>query len=492
MKKIVLVLGFFLFVSFSAKANFDFNSNCIEAYKAILALKLDLGKSLIEKEKRTHPDNAIVVLLENYHDFYTIFTSESQADFNRLKGNKSARLRRLEKESENSPYYLFCQAEVNMQWAITRARFGEYYTAALEINRAFSYLKENKNNFAQFWPNYKDLGILNIVLGNVPASLKTILNTFGVNADIKIGVSLMEQALVQLPKSEYSFFYDETAMCLSYVLHDVVGDENAYVKATRYLKPVSDSSLLKSFVQGYVSMKTAHNSEAIAVFNNRPVGSTYSSFKHIDYLLAVAKLNRLDDDAATFFFKYLGNYKGVFNIKDSYLRIAWSFLLKGDLKRYNEYVALVKAKGYELNEKDKHALKEVEAGTPDLYLLGARLLYDGGYYEKALSVLKSKKITEGTPEYEKLECNYRFGRIYDALDEDEKAIQCYNQTINAGKGKQWYFAANSSLSLGKIYENLKNYGKARLYYQLCLDMKGHEYKSGIDAKAKAGLKRIGR
>ncbi|MCO4293436.1 tetratricopeptide repeat protein [Solitalea sp. MAHUQ-68] len=490
MKKVFLLFLFLLSLIHPAKANFDFNANCIEAYKSVLALKLDYAKTLIEKEKKEHPNNAIVTLLENYHDFYTIFTSESEADFNRLKSNKSTRLRRIEKEDERSPYYLFCQAEINIQWAITRARFGEYYTAALEINRAYGYLKDNRGKFPQFWPNNKDMGILNIVMGNVPSGLKSVLSTFGVNADIKTGVNMMEQALMQMPGSEYSFFYDETALYLSYVLNDIVGDDNAYAKSLKYLKPVSDSCLLKSFVQGYVCMKTAHNNEAISIFSSRPSGVNYAPFKHLEYLLATAKLNRMDDDADLFFQKYLTNYRGVFNIKDSYLRIGWSNLLDGDLKKYQQSVTLVKTKGYDYNDKDKHALKEVEGGVPDLYLLGARLLYDGGYYDRALNVLKSKKITDQTTEKDKLEYSYRMGRIFDALKDYDKAMHYYTLTVESGSGKQWYFAANSALSLGKIYENQKNYVKAKQYYKLCIDMKDHEYKNSIDAKAKAGLKRL--
>ncbi|POY35625.1 hypothetical protein C3K47_14610 [Solitalea longa] len=490
MKKFFAVVFFLLAFAGSSKANFDFNANCTEAYKLILALKLDQAKTLIEKEKKSHPANSIISLLENYVDFYTIFTTENESDFDRLKSKKSARLRRIEKDDERSPYYLFCQAEINIQWALTRARFGEYYTAALEINRAYGYLKENATKFPQFWPNNKNLGILNIVLGNAPSGLRTVLNTFGINADIKTGVNMMEQALTQLPASDYSFFYDETALYLSYVLNDIVGDENAYAKTLKYLKPISDSCLLKSFVQGYICMKTAHNNEAISIFSARPSGGSYAPFKHIEYLLATAKLNRMDDDANLFFQKYLTNYKGSFNIKDSYMRLAWCGLLEGDLKKYQQNMTLVKSKGFDYNDKDKHALKEAEQGVPDLYLLGARLLYDGGYYDRALNVLKSKKITEQISEKDKLEYSYRMGRIFDGMKDYDKAIQYYTQTINWGSGRQWYFAANSSLSLGKIYENQKNFAKAKQYYQLCLDMKGHEYKNGIDAKAKAGIKRL--
>src|SRR2546428_4478908 len=163
MKKLFPFILFFLF-SHVAEANFDFNENCIQAYKKIIALRLDEGRSLVEREKRINPGNSIAVLLDNYIDFYTVFTSETKADFERLKSNKSGRLNRLERENKRSPYYLFCIAEVNMQWAFTRARFGEYYTTAFEIQLAMDSYKSNQRKYPDFLPNNKGLALLNIII----------------------------------------------------------------------------------------------------------------------------------------------------------------------------------------------------------------------------------------------------------------------------------------------------------------------------------------
>ncbi|MDB5087596.1 MAG: hypothetical protein JWR09_1590, partial [Mucilaginibacter sp.] len=53
------------------------------------------------------------------------------------------------------------------------------------------------------------------------------------------------------------------------------------------------------------------------------------------------------------------------------------------------------------------------------------------------------------------------------------------------------FAANSALMIGNIYEEIKEYKKAAIYYNQAIDMKSHDYQTDIDNDAKAGLKRIG-
>jgi tetratricopeptide (TPR) repeat protein len=64
------------------------------------------------------------------------------------------------------------------------------------------------------------------------------------------------------------------------------------------------------------------------------------------------------------------------------------------------------------------------------------------------------------------------------------------QTIKNGSESEYYYAANSALQLGLIYEKRKDYKKARIYYEKARSMENEEYKNSIDQKAKAGLSRI--
>ena len=111
-KSIRSLLFKYLFVSLllllpgSGYANFDFNANCLKAYQLIFELKLPGARQLISAEKKAHPKNAIVPLLENYVDYFYLITSESKIDFDRLSAEKSVRLNQIEDEDTNSPYYL--------------------------------------------------------------------------------------------------------------------------------------------------------------------------------------------------------------------------------------------------------------------------------------------------------------------------------------------------------------------------------------------------
>ena len=481
---------FLFFLSFSARANFDFNSNCLNAYNNILNLRLSTARALIAAEKKANPKNSISILLDNYIDYFEILTSESKKDFDRLKGNKSSRLARLEREDKKSPYYLYSLAIINLQWAMARSNFQEYMTAGLEINRANSMLHENDKKFPTFLPNQKDLAMINVLLGSMPDGLKGMLGFFGIKGNTQTGIRTLENLVNILPKSNYSHIYDEVVFFLAYIKIDIVKDTAAYDKIIRYTQLIDNASLLKTYIRGYAAMKTAHNDEAIPMLINRPSGNGYQPYPYLDYLLGAANMHRLDKSAATYLSTYLKTYKGVNYIKDTYLNLAWLELLSGDIAGYNNYIALVKTQGYNYHDKDKQAMNEAEEPAPNVDLLKARLLYDGGYYDKAQDILNDKKIDDFKSQKDKIEYSYRSGRVYDAVGKDDLAIKFYQNAILLGKNERYYFAANSALSIGQIYENRKNQAQAKNFYNIAINMKGHDYESSIENKAKQGLKRI--
>ena len=157
---------------------------------------------------------------------------------------------------------------------------------------------------------------------------------------------------------------------------------------------------------------------------------------------------------------------------------------------YNTYLKLVKTKGTATDEKDKQALKEANDAKPDIDLLKARLYFDGGYYTNALASLKSKEVNELKIARDKIELYYRLGRVYDQMGKDADALTNYQKAISIGTGATYYYAANSALLSGLIYEQKKDHKKAADYFNLVLKMKNHEYQTSIDNQAKDGLKRI--
>lgn len=489
--KLLFLCCFFALPQF-VYANFDFNANCLKAYQNIFELKLATARQLIANEKKLHPNNSIVPLLENYADYFYLITTESKSEFERLETNKDGRIDQIGDDDKSSPYYLYAQAEINLQWALIRGRYGAYLTAAREINRANNMLQENSRKFPGFHLNGKGLGLINAVIGALPDGfLKSALSTFGLRGNLQNGLGMLDKLAENLPKSTYEPFYEETVFYYAYVLSDVAKSPQAYAKTMKYTARIADSSLLKSYLQAYVCTRNGHNDEAIEILNNRPTGAYYQAFPYLDYLMGIAKLNKLDYTASASFERFLQTNKGVNYIKDANLHLGWIALLKGDDAGYSSYAAKAKSNGYTYNERDKQALNDANAPVPNKTLLKARLLFDGAYLSKALELLGATGADDYASAKDKAEYYYRLGRVSDDLGKDDAALTAFQNAINVGRNLKYYYAAKSAIQMGKIYEKKGNPAKSKASYKTAIDMKNHEYENSIESEAKQGLKRVG-
>ncbi|PST85043.1 hypothetical protein C7T94_02700 [Pedobacter yulinensis] len=479
--------------SFSAKAAFDFNANCLKAYRSVFDLKLANARAYLDTERRLRPANDMIPLLENYIDYFQILSSDSKKEFEGLKAGKSRRLDRLEKADRESPYYLFAQAEINLQWALIRGRFGEYFNAAMEIRRANALLRENQKKFPDFPLNNKGLGLIHTVLGSMPdGTLKSALSVVGIRGNTRQGTEMMEKLASTLLKTSYEAFYEETAFYYTYVLADVVRDPAAYSKTLRYTAQISDSSLLKAYLQAYVAIKTGHSEKAIAVLKERPRGATYQPFPYLDYLEGVALLNKLDLSAEASLERFLKTNKGVNYIKDANLRLGWIGLIRNSAGSYAAYANRAKSQGYTYVDKDKQAQNDAVGPAPDRTLLQARLLADGGFLTRAAQMLQHKSASDFTGAKDRTEFHYRLGRIAEDAGKEQSAIGHYQSAFQAGKTLPAYFAANAALRMGKLLERIGDISRAKEAYQNCIALKEHEYENSIEGEAKAGLRRVSR
>ena len=477
---------------FTALANFDFNANCFKAYQAVFELRLNAARQLIAAEKRTHPDNAIVPLLENYVDYFYLITSDNKLEFDRLKERYGDRLDRIAADQDKaSPYYLYAQAEINLQWALMHGKYGEYFTSAKAVKRANSLLNANVKKFPGFHLNMKGIGLINVFLGNMPDGvLKSALATFGISGNTQKGLAILDRLSENLPKSVYEPFYEEVVFYYAFTLTDIVHSPQAYAKTMKFTQRIADSSLLKSYLQAYVCLKNGHNDDAIGILTARPGTEAYADFPYLDYLMGLAKLNKLDMTAGSYFNRFLQGYKGTNYIKSANLHLSWISILKGDTGSYAAYTSKVKNNGYAFIEKDKQAITDAASGTPNTDLLKARLLFDGGYLNRALATFAGKSAADYNGIKDRTEFYYRLGRIYDGMGRDETALGYYQNANNIGKNTRYYFASNAALQMGKIYSKLKDNDKAKAYYSMAMNMKDHEFKNSISNEAKQGLKNL--
>jgi tetratricopeptide (TPR) repeat protein len=475
----------------SAKANFNYDNICVDAYKAILCFRMNEAKALIQKEKQQNPQNGIVILLDNYVDYFSLLASENRADYEKAKDSRAVRVSALEDNDKNSPFYLYSQAEVYLQWSLLKAKFGDYMSSALDAKKASGLLSDNIKQYPDFLPNQKCQALVNVIFGSVPPSLKGVIRFLGMSGNVQTGIKQLESLRTELPKTKYGFYINEVVFFLCTMDVTVSRNTANYPKLMGYLSLMESNSLLKSYLQGYVSARTGHNDEAISFLKAPPSSNDYINLPAVDYMLGNALLNRMDSAADDFLNKYLKEYRGTSFIKDTYLKLAYFYLLQNDADKYEYYLKQVRTKGYAIDEKDKQALKEANDARPDVNLLKCRFYFDGGYYVKAQSQLSGKDPNGFKLLRDKIEFYYRLGRIYDKTNKPNEAVISYQRAIYWGKTTPYYYAANAALRIGNIFEDQKDYKKAATFYNQAIDMKDHEYKTSIDNDAKEGLKRVG-
>ncbi len=470
---------------------FEFNPQARSAYEKVISLRFNEAQNELEQLKINEPENYIVFYIENYIDFFSIFISENKETFDRLESNKNYRINKLKKADKSSPYYLYTQAEINLQWALARLKFEEYFSAFGEVRSAYKMLNKNVDKFPNFVANNKSLGILHALIGTVPDNYKWGVKLLsGMEGSIAEGQGEIEYILDYARDNDFIFEAETQVMYAFLLLHLNNQSEEAWsVIRSGALDPASNP--LACFVLANVALRTGRSDEAVTILEQRPKSPKFYPFHYLEYMLGLAKLYQLDHSADVHFKRYLNNFNGINYIKEAYQKLAWIAVLKEDEAKYRSNMTLCINRGNAIIGGDKNAQKEASQQLiPDGHLLRARLLFDGGYYERAYNYLMTKSVSDFNQKRFQLEYTYRLGRITHLLNREKEAIKFYQKTINNGRNESYYFSCNAALQMGKLYEKRKEYDKAKQYFSDCQKINPDEYKSGLHQQAKAGLNRL--
>ncbi len=472
-------------------AIFHFNSNCIEAQKHISALRLSKAQEWINLERTNNPKNAAVHYLESCLDYYRLISSQDFTSIKQVEKNKDQHLKILKGVPISSPFHLYAQSEIHLQWAIIKLLREEYFGAMFDFRSAYNMAELNMKKFPTFLPSSKTVGFFRALFGSTPDNYKWILNIAGLDGNFEQGMNLMKAYLNQPNFQE--MILDKQASLFYVALFELnYGDKKQSWELVKHTTDDYKQNLLSCYLRAYVGSKTAHNDEAIDCLNNRPKSSDYEPFYILDYILGITKLNRLDNDADQPLKRFTSFYKGKIFVKDAYRRISWVYLLAGNIEKYNIYKGLSIKKGSSESEEDKFIAQEAANGVvPDATLLRARLLFDGGYYTKAEDLIKFKKPEDFPTQYRQLEYYYRYGRILQEQNKLTRAVECFKQVIKiAPINTPYYFAPNACLQLGLIYKNLGFPAIAKGHFTQLKKYSKAEYIQSLTIKANKELDKL--
>ncbi len=490
------LLVFALFAhSIQAKSPyFDFSPSAKSVYRNTISLRFADAQRGLQTMKNKEQDNLMLPFVENYLDFLTVFVDDDEAAYKRLSKNMAPRLAKIAKGDPKSPYYLYTQAEIRLQWAILGGRFGDMLASLSDIKQAYALLEENQRRFPDFMPNKKSLGVMHALVGAIPDEYKWSIKALGgMTGSVSQGLAELESVLAHARSNPDFVFAEETYVFYAYLqLYLNERDDKAWQTLQSKQLDYKTNPLL-TYAIASLAMRIGKNDQAVTLLESCPSGGVYHPFSYRLYLLGVAKLQRLDTDANKPIERFLSEFKGKNAVKEAYQKLAWYHLVNNDINGYQRNIAYVKSKGTNRSEPDKAAMREAESGiVSDVRLMKARLLFDGGYYQRAYDFLQPLASAYAKDARLQLEYTYRLGRITHEMGRNAEAAKLYQETIDKGANQPWYFACNAALQMGQMYEKAGDKSKARSAYERCLGINPPDYAAGLHARAKAGLQRVKR
>lgn len=494
MKGVTSCIMWFFLIAAQAQAQsgqYDFDARCKLAYQEILAMNLDSGTALASQEQKANPGNLIPILLDNYADFFRLFFTEDPALYKTLQGGFPDRINRLGEGDHRSPFYRYALAVSHFQRALICIKFQEDWTAAWQFRKAYLLLKDNAKQFPGFAPDGLLLGTMETVIGTIPGAYKWGVSILGMEGNISEGMQQLEKFIADT-SAEGKIFQGEGYIYYCYLEYFI---EN---KQQQSLQFILDRQLdlkhneLFALMAMNLTSDLQMGSYGLGIADAFRPAPGYFRIPLMDFELGNLELDRLELDSAVLFIgNYVNEFKGNFYLKDALLRMSWAQYLQGNLVEAEKYRTLVLNRGTTETDADKAAVFDAsESGWPNTLLLKARLLSDGGYFDRALALLKNAQVTDFPNPADKIEYVYRLARIYDLNGNPNEAIPFYEITIKTGSNRPEYFAARAALELGGLYEKKGDSSKAVTLYQQCLSMDEKQYKNSLDQRAKAGINRL--
>ena len=488
-KSSALVLLLFASNGVMSQKIFDFNKNCEEAYKQIVRLRLKNGEDILAEEKKLHPENLIPEFLENYIDFFVLFFNEDPAEYKKRKSALAMRLELMDEGPRNSPFFLFTKSVIHFQWAAIKIKFDHGWDAGWEFRRSFLQSVEVNRQFPAFLPDNMLLGAMQVAAGTIPDGYRWLSNLLGIKGSIRGGMEKLQQFLAESDQMA-NLFHDEAVFYYLYLKFYI---ENKKEEVSGYIRQNNldtKNNHLFAYLAANISLNNQQSAFTEQIIQEKNNNEGFLVMPLWDMEMGSARLNHLDADAHEYLEKFVSEFKGRFYLKEVLQKLSWYYYLQGDHSKATDFRQLVLERGSTDTEADKQAHKDAKSGRwPNVLLLKARLLDDGGYIREALDVLQGKSSSDFVTPEEKLEFAYRLGRIYDDQGRSDEAIAAYLTTIKLGEHRREYYAARAALQIGYLYEKRSQAQMATAYFQKVISMKDHDYKNSLDQKAKAGIER---
>lgn len=484
---ICLICNIFIAEKSLAQPSFYIDAELRNAYQKALKLELAEADNIIKEYKKSN--NYARILIHDFCNFVMLFVYENKDNYEKLKAQKKLHLETIRKSGLEEQWRNFIQAEILLHWALIQLKNNDNFLAFSDVKEAIDLLEYNKKKYRNFIYTYKSIGIVHALLGTIPSEFGWISKLAGYEGTISQGKDEIRK-FIDYAEPVNDIFLTEALASMAFITSYL--DNNAQEAAGYWKKSglnTQDSPLLKML--SIRILQRAADAESVRIIMNNLTMKEKDQFPLLYYLSGLQKLQNLDIEGRDEFKIFLSKYQGINYIKEAWQKIAWSNLLIGDREGYNKCMEKCLSEGYLITDEDKAAFIDAKNHVePDIYLLKARLLFDGGHYGRSYHLLSTKPPAsfrpENLPEY-----RYRMGRICQLLGQFNEAISYYRDIIDGEYRENKNFQCQAILFTGNILEKEGKQAEACNYYKNVIRIDPPQYGRSLHHKAMSGLNRLG-
>lgn len=489
MKALLTALILAILLPFNTFAYYELTGNCKNAFREIYSLRTTTARQMLAEEKRIFPDNSFIIYLEHYCDVMEIIVLEDGSKYEKFREDFYERREIMDREDGSSPWHLTLEAEMYLHLGLSYLKFGNKMNGSRKVYSAYKMVKDNEERFPDFVMDDKLAGMFDMMFANIPPVIRWAAKIIGLRGDLEGGFNRIKkyhEGVLEVPG-----FAEESIIIMNLAYKLTWNEQGGYEFLGNLPERYYESLLIKYFYANLAAF-SGHNDLALELLGQIDRSAMEVEFYAMDYLAGRSKLYRLDKDADEYLLKYLDGFPGKDYKKDVCNRLSWHYFLLGDRPAYLRYRTMVNRVGEDLRDRDREAVIEANLPyDPKPELLRARLLFDGGYYERAEEEMKQLAPSDLELMPYLLEYHYRLGRIFQKTDRTDRAIQELSRTLQLGRNENYTFATRAALALGEIYAGQGRDELAIEHYELCLDLYDSDHTAeGVENKAEKRLEAV--
>ncbi len=432
-----------------------------------------------------------------HQEFYRFLSSQSEASLDNMESKWEDAISAIKELSDEDPLKEVMLAEVYGKRGIWEFMQKDYLTSIWYIRLSKNHIRNHAKDFPNNIENQKLRGLLNVLFGAVPKKYKWITRTLGFTGDVNLGIKQLNIASQQSPLLRL-----EAILLYYYATKNLENQPNKAILDLEQQIAQSPPSIVLDYclIAGYMSLK--QNEKAYKLLSKRDRYFYNPRVQFIpmwDFYYGKAYYYQANYQQTQKYLKrFLSNHKGDLFRTDAMFRMGMSYILSNNYPKGKSYLEnLLHLSASDLEE-DQYAFhmsqtfvnNEPSDNTKNLFR--ARNAYDGGYYQKALTLLDHLQNIYNTLDKEELTyLHYLLGRIYHSTGETSLAEEHYNKCISQPDNNttRW-LQAYSCYYIAQLASEHNKRTLAYNYFNKALSYDDYFYQPSLENQCKLALKRL--